>query len=83
MREVVFIFRSRSQATWFYEQTRTYRLPAKIINTPKEAMAGCGLAVKMLYRDLNRAKVLLKRGDFSSFAGIYAYQQNGILKKIG
>lgn len=82
MREIILVFRSRSQATWFYEQTLTYNLASKIINTPKEAMAGCGLAVKMLYRDLNKAKLILNRGDYSSFVGIFGYTQNGILKKL-
>ncbi|HKL93869.1 MAG TPA: DUF3343 domain-containing protein [Clostridia bacterium] len=82
MREIFIAFRTRSQAMWFYEQVQSYRLPAKIINTPKEAMAGCGLAVKMLYRDLNRAKIILQRGNFSSLVGIFAILADGTIKIV-
>ncbi|MDD4840116.1 MAG: DUF3343 domain-containing protein [Clostridia bacterium] len=82
MREIFLAFRTRSQAMWFFEQAQSYRLPTKVINTPKEAMAGCGLAVKMLYRDLNRAKILLQRGDYSSLVGIFAYMADGSIKSL-
>lgn len=55
----------------FYDNIISYRTPAKIINTPKEAGVGCGLSVKLLMRDLSRAKLVLSRGNYPSFIGIY------------
>ena len=41
MREFFVAFRSRSDALRFFEEISSYRVPAKIINTPSSAGVGC------------------------------------------
>lgn len=82
MREIFLVFRSRSQAMQFLEATKSYLIPAKIINTPKGAMAGCGLSVKMFHRDLSKANTLLTRGNYSTFVAIFEVLKGGAYKRI-
>lgn len=77
MREFFIVFRSRSEAVKFYEALLSYRVPAKVMNTPSSAGIGCGLSVKMFAKDMNKAKVLLERSKFNSVAGFFYLSQNG------
>ena len=73
MREFFIAFRSRSDAMRFYEEAVSYRLPARIINTPSSAGAGCGLSVKMLVKNMGQARghrILLHHGERSGATDI-------------
>lgn len=52
-----------------YTRMRAFNIPASLINTPKEANAGCGLSVKFAYNAAARAKKLIERMNYSSFYG--------------
>lgn len=73
MREFYVAFRSRSDAMRYYEELATYRIPARIINTPSSAGAGCGLSVKLLAKHLSAAKTVLERMRLSSAIGFFEY----------
>ncbi len=82
MREIFFAFRSRSEAMKFYEQILNYGIAGQIINTPKEAGIGCGLSVKMMTRELERAKNILARGRFVTYLGAFAISFGGKISKM-
>lgn len=69
MTEILAVFRSRSQAMDCYTRMRAFNIPVSLINTPKEANAGCGLSLKFAYNAAPRAKKLLEKMNYSSFYG--------------
>ncbi|MDE7082076.1 MAG: DUF3343 domain-containing protein [Clostridia bacterium] len=71
MTEILAVFRSRSQAIDCNSRLNKYGINAALINTPKEANIGCGLSVKFAENVLNRAKILIKSGNYSAFYGYY------------
>ena len=71
MTEILAVFRSRSQAVDCNTRLKKFGIPATIINTPKEANIGCGLSVKFTENFLNRAKTVIKGGNYSAFYGYY------------
>lgn len=56
MEYIAVVFRSRSMAVRFADFLAKHGVRAEIINTPKEAGAGCGLSVKLRISDLITAK---------------------------
>ena len=82
MREFFVAFRSRSDAMRFYEELTSYRLSARIINTPSSAGAGCGLSVKMLMKNLQQAKIVLERSRISSAIGFFTFKESGAAKRM-
>ena len=79
MREFFIAFRSRSDAMRFYEEVATDRIPARIINTPQAAGAGCGLSVKMLLKNLGQARVVLERMRPDSVIGFFRFTERGMV----
>lgn len=77
MREFFVAFRSRSEGARYYEELQTYRIPAKIINTPSSASVGCGLSVKCLVRNLSQAMQVLERGRYNSVIGRFYVGDSG------
>ncbi len=82
MREFFVAFRSRSDAMRFYEEAVSYRLPARIINTPSSAGSGCGLSVKMLAKNLGRARAILERMRTDSVIGFFGIAENGAVRRL-
>ena len=77
MREFFVAFRSRSDALRFYEEISTYRVPAKLINTPSSAGVGCGLSVKLLAKSMGDARRGLERMRLGSVIGFFRIAENG------
>lgn len=72
MEKYLFIaFRSREHTIKFYELLRGMRAKAEVINTPREAGAGCGLSVKFSYNQKGMVRTALQRSNFSSLIGAY------------
>ena len=82
MREFFIAFRSRSDAMRFYEELTTYRIPARIINTPSSAGVGCGLSVKLLAKNLQQAKIVLERSRLASAIGFFYFAENGSARRM-
>ena len=82
MREFFIAFRSRSDAMRFYEEAVSYRLPARIINTPSSAGAGCGLSVKMLVKNMGQARGVLERMRAESVIGFFYITESGAARRI-
>lgn len=73
MDELLFVFRSRSQATRFYESLKRFALACVLVNTPIGISSGCGLSVRVSRDDFNYAYSQLARYDYSTFLGVYEY----------
>ena len=69
MIDILAVFRSRSQAMDCITKMRALKIPAQIINTPREANVGCGLSVKFPQNAATRAKAFITRAAYSSFYG--------------
>ena len=76
MTEILAVFRSRSQAIDFNARLRAAGIIASLINTPKEANIGCGLSVKLPVNMLDRARMVVRRGNYSAFYGFFRMQNN-------
>lgn len=71
---VLAVFRSRAQTLDFISRLQQYGAAAQAVNTPKEAGVGCGLSAKFDGAALLRAKMILRRTVYSSFAGLYEFR---------
>lgn len=69
MSELLAVFRSRSQAMDCMNKMRVYRVPAQLINTPKEANVGCGLSLRIPMNFAPKAKTVIAHGGYSAFYG--------------
>ena len=86
MKEILAVFRSRSQAIDCNARLKAMGVPASIINTPREANIGCGLSVKIPINMLDRVKMIIRNLNYSAFYGYYRMQTNygrTIFGKIG
>ncbi len=68
---ILAVFRSRTQTLGFTEELTRCGVPAQVVATPKQARIGCGLSCKMPYSSLSKARSLLGKGNYSSFAGFF------------
>ena len=69
MTEIIAVFRSRSHAIDCNRILKALSIPCSLIGTPKEANVGCGLSVKLPYSAFERAKQVIVRENYPSFAG--------------
>lgn len=68
---ILAVFRSRTQTLGFAEELKRYGVPVQIVSTPKQARIGCGLSCKFPYSSLPKARGLIGKGGYSSFAGFF------------
>ena len=76
MTYILAIFRSRSQAVDCNIRLKSFFIAAELINTPKEANIGCGLSIKIPQDSLERAKMIIKKANYSAFYGFFIMQQS-------
>ena len=75
MTYILAIFRSRSQAVDCNIRLKSFGVTSELINTPKEANIGCGLSIKIPHDKANRAKMIIKKANYSAFYGYFVMQQ--------
>ncbi len=63
------VFKSRSETLAFLTDLRGSGAPASAMSTPKEAGVGCGLSARFEETFLPRARNVLSRRSYGSFAG--------------
>lgn len=73
MDELIFVFRSRSQATRFYENLKRYSLSCSLVNTPVGLSTGCGLCVRVGRENFAFAYAQLSRYGYTTFLGVFEY----------
>ncbi len=77
MNDLLAVFRSRSQAIDCSSRLRALGVPAQLINTPKEANAGCGLSVRFPAGMGGRVKNFIARMNYSAFYGYMKLEVRG------
>ena len=85
MTQILIAFRSRNETMRYHSSLSSRNIPCKIINTPKEAYAGCGLSVLTLGEYYDMAVKALSYFGYRSYAGIFSVEdRNGkrIVKPI-
>lgn len=76
----LFSFRSRTQSMKFYDMLRNENMAAKIINTPRDISAGCGLSVAIDDIIVEDSKKILSYSNFDTFIGLF-YISNNITQR--
>ncbi len=71
MEYLIIAFRSRASVVAFYQLLKQRGISAEIVNTPKEAMVGCGLSVKSSLKYLPTIRMLASSSGYKNFAGIF------------
>lgn len=66
---ILAVFKSRAQTLDFLGAVKSVGIPAQAVSTPKEAGVGCGISAKFDERFFERAKFVLSKKSYSSFAG--------------
>jgi hypothetical protein len=77
MEYLIAVFKSRTQVMKFYEKLLDCRIPADIVNTPREASLGCGLSVKFGCGYYFYVKKILYSDCLHSFVGIFKVTESG------
>lgn len=70
------VFRSRAQTLEYISNLKASGVPAQAVNTPKEAGVGCGISAKFEDAFFPRAKLVLTKKPYSSFAGFMVRHGN-------
>ena len=86
MTDILAVFKSRSQAIDCNARLKALGVPASLINTPSEANIGCGLSIKIPPNSFERAKIIVRNGNYSAFYGFFRLQSNygrAIFGRIG
>ena len=76
MEYIIIAFRSRANTVKFYEILKANGVYGQIVNTPKEAGVGCGLSIKINNGSLISAKMILRKSDLNSFAGLFLVKES-------
>lgn len=63
------VFKSRAQALDCVSYLRREGIPSQTVSTPQAAGVGCGISVKFEESFLPRVKTLLRRKNYTAFAG--------------
>ncbi len=71
MTYILAIFRSRAQAVDCNIKLKSMGIASELINTPKEANIGCGLSLKLTQAAAERAKIIVRRANYSAFYGFF------------
>ena len=66
---VLAVFKSRSDTLGYISSLRAGGVPASAVATPVEAGVGCGISARFEEVFFARARAMLARGNYHSFAG--------------
>lgn len=77
MHYILAVFKSRNETLYFFNMFKSKRLPAQIINTPKEAGQACGISVRFNESNLSIAQSFLQTKPFYSFYGFFKITKQG------
>ena len=72
------VFRSQTQTYAFMQLLSSYKVPAMVIQTPRQAQVSCGLSVKFFGDGaLEFARQILSRRQMSSFVAFFFVEDFG------
>ena len=66
---ILAVLKSRAQTLDLVSSLRAAGVPAQAVSTPKEAGVGCGISARFEDSFFVRAKSVVAKGGYSSFAG--------------
>ncbi len=69
MTDILAVFRSRTQAIDCMGRLKALQIPARLVNTPREANIGCGLSVRFALNAAARVRAVIARANYSAFYG--------------
>lgn len=78
---MIAVYTARNSSIRLYEKLNSRKIPARIINTPRELSLGCGLSVEFYERDLNRVKAVIASTPSQSYAGVWR-EIGGVFSRI-
>lgn len=81
MNYIIIAFRARTDTMKVADILKRYGVPYNVVNTPKEAMVGCGISVQIDAQHLTFVKGLLSRGYPASFVGFFRVERVGYRTK--
>lgn len=70
-KEVIFVFRARSQTMKLYEVLSRNNVRSSVISTPRSLSLGCGLSVKINANDFSVAARIVRSLSLNTFSGAY------------
>ncbi len=76
--KIIAVFRSRAQAVDCVSALRGAGVPARLISTPRETRAGCGVSAEFDGAFFPRVKTVLFRKNYTAFSGFWKVQGGGI-----
>ena len=69
-------FRSRSQTMRLFQAAKNDGIPCSVIDTPREAGAGCGISMRYCPENHRAVKNLYSCGDYNSFIGFFKMEKS-------
>ena len=66
---ILAVFRSRSQSIDYSIRLKKFGVPSETVAAPKEVKIGCGLCVRFEDRQFQRAKAVMRTGNYTTFKG--------------
>ena len=71
MQLLLAVFRSRTETINFANILKSYGVRVMIVTTPRQINVSCGISVRFGKEHLEKAKDILARRKFSTFAGVF------------
>ncbi len=78
MEYMIAVFRARTETINFANLLRSYGVNVTIINTPRQINVSCGISVKFNIAYRERAREVISRRRFDTFAGFYLIKSIGV-----
>lgn len=82
MKTFIVVLRSKSQVMEFLDIARSSGMMVKAIPLPKEVKIGCGICVKIMAGDTQKAVYIVKKYNLDAFYGIYLVEKQGLRSSI-
>lgn len=76
------VFRARTETVTFANLLKSYGVNVAIISTPRKINVSCGISVRFNPEEIDKARGIIARRKFNSFAGFYLVKQVGANLRI-
>ena len=82
MNYILIVFKSRSETLNFASLLKGQKIPATVVNTPREVSRACGISIKCFSEYTAKILELIRFRRYNSYAGMYKVTEFGIRKEI-
>lgn len=73
---LIAVFRSRTETINFANIIKSYGAQVMIVTTPRQINVSCGISARFRKEFLEKAREILSRRKFATFAGIFEIKNN-------